>query len=154
MSLNARFAMIALIPLVALVGFGAASPALRATERADEPDVLDLKGRCDYRREVLKNLLPITGVAQCNSVRIERNGGASVMDFRQTLGGSEFRYEGTWTGDGMTISRLAIAGRAPSEATGDCTVYRNGGQISTVTCIAKIGPKAFAANFVTSRINR
>lgn len=140
--------------LIALFGPVAVSPALPVAERTDKPDVLDLKGRCDYRREVLKNLLPITGVAQCNSVRIKRNGGASVMDFRQTLGGSEFRYEGTWTGDGMTISRLAIAGRAPSQATGDCTVYRNGGQISTVTCIAKVGPKAFAANFVTSRINR
>ncbi|MFN3820481.1 hypothetical protein [Blastomonas sp.] len=128
--------------------------AMASTQATDEPSVTDLRGRCDYRPEVLKSILPDTGLALCNSVRIERNADASVIDFRQTLGGSQFRYEGTWTGDGMAINRLAIRGRAPKPATGDCTVYRNAGQISTITCIAKAERKAFAANFVASRVNR
>ncbi|MET1756480.1 hypothetical protein ABVV53_13635 [Novosphingobium sp. RD2P27] len=100
-----------------------------------------------------ENALPGTGFAVCRTVRIEQNGADSVIDFKNSLGGSEFRYEGTWTGNGMSIARLSIRSRAAKNATGDCTIFRAAGKISTVTCVAKVDWKTFAANFEASRIN-
>jgi len=140
--------------LLALSGAAIASiGATAAIGAADEGTTIELRGQCDYRDDVVEKALPGTGFAPCRSVRIERSGGASVIDFRNSLGGSEFRYDGPWTGDGMTIARLSFNGRAPKDASGDCRIYRNGGTISTVTCVAKIDWKTFAANFVASRIN-
>ena len=140
--------------LIALLGSAIASMgATAAIGAADQDTIIELRGRCDYRDDVIKKALPGTGFAPCRSVRIEQNGAASVIDFRNSLGGSEFRYEGTWTGDGMAITRLSFNGRAPQDASGDCRIYRNAGDISTVSCVAKIDWKTFAANFVASRVN-
>ena len=144
---NASFA------LFALSGSAIAMTAIALPLSASEPTVIELQGQCDYREQVRESALPGTGFALCNAVRIEQNNTASAIDFRNSLGGSEFRYEGTWSGDGMTISRLSFKGRAPKDARGNCRIFRNAGNISTVTCIAKIDGNSFAANLVASRIN-
>lgn len=139
--------------LLALSGSAIAMTAIALPLSASEPTVIELQGQCDYREQVRESALPGTGFALCNAVRIEENSTASAIDFRNSLGGSEFRYEGTWSGDGMTISRLSFKGRTPKDASGNCRIFRNAGNISTVTCIAKIDGNSFAANFVASRIN-
>ena len=140
--------------LITFVGSAALSTAASASASLpNEATTIELRGRCDYRPEVREGASPGTGFALCSSIRIQQNGSDSVIDFRQSLGGSEFRYEGTWTGDGMAIAQLSIKGRPPKDANGDCTIFRNAGKISAVTCVAKIDWKTFAANFVASRIN-
>lgn len=128
-----------------------ASLAGGGDERAGSQSVT-LKGQCEYRRGA-EQVGPGTGFAACRSVVITRNGSDSVIDFRRSLGGSEFRYEGTLSGDTMTIESLQIRGRAAQAASGECTIFHRGDGISTVTCIAKVGWKTYAANFVPSRIN-
>jgi hypothetical protein len=128
--------------------------AIGVSDVSDKPKTRSthFEGRCDYRREAA-NVGPDTGFAECNSVTIIRDGTNSVIDFRRTIAGSEFRYEGALSGDTMTIRRLRIRGRAPRNATGECTIFHRNDRISTVTCVAKVGWKTFAANFVTSRLN-
>jgi hypothetical protein len=93
----------------------------------------ELDGRCDYRRAAAK-VGSGTGFAPCNSVVITRSGSNSVIDYRRSLGGSEFRYAGTLSGNTMTIARLTIQNREPMAASGECTIFHKGQQISTVTC--------------------
>lgn len=143
-------------PLIALAIFAVFTAASDMPAIAQGEDngasTTRLDGRCDYRREA-ENVGPDTGFALCNSVTITRAGAHSAIDYRRALGGSEFRYEGAISGNTMQIARLTIREREPQEASGKCTIYYNRGRISTVTCIAKVGWKTFAANFVVSQIN-
>lgn len=140
--------------IIAVAAACAAATGAPSLAQGSSGDVVttELDGRCDYRRAAAK-VGPGTGFAPCNSVVITRSGSNSVIDYRRSLGGSEFRYEGTLSGNTMTIARLIIQDREPMTASGECTIFHKGQQISTVTCVAKAGWKTFAANFVTSRIN-
>ncbi|WP_346034154.1 hypothetical protein [Erythrobacter westpacificensis] len=140
-------------PALLIVALAVAGPiSASAAGEAVAPRTIELQGRCDYR-SAAESVGPDTGFAVCNSVAITRNGDSSAIDFRRSLGGSEFRYEGALSGDSMTIARLRIKGRVAQDADGECTIFRRGEKISTVTCVARSGWKTFAANFVASRIN-
>ena len=142
-------------PALLLAALAVAAPiGASAAGDASAPRTIELQGRCDYRRAA-ESVGPDTGFAVCNSVTvtITGNGDNSAIDFRRSLGGSEFRYEGALSGNTMRIAQLRIRGREALDARGECTIFRRGEKISTVTCVAKSGWKTFAANFVTSRIN-
>lgn len=134
------------------VSAAAIAAPTHAQSGASDTATTELDGRCDYRRQASK-VGPGTGFARCTSLVITRSGSRGAIDYRRSLGGSEFRYEGSFAGNTMTIERLIIQGREAQAASGKCTLFHRGQQISTVTCVAKVGWKTFAGNFVTSRIN-
>jgi hypothetical protein len=79
-----------------------------------------------------------------------RDPSASVEFLRESFG-SSVRYEGSWSGDTMTIARVQPRDRPLEPAQGYCRVFYREGAISTVTCVANTRQLAFAANFVTRR---
>lgn len=106
-----------------------------------------LHGRCEYGSKVTEYIGPAAGFARCDSLVIDtRDGG--VLDFRQQGFGSVVRYEGEFVGDTMTIRRVDLPEKPARQAEGTCTIDRNEGRISNVSCIAIAGRLSFAANFV------
>ncbi len=110
-----------------------------------------IQGQCTYSA-ALREFRPRPALAICDSLSIERNGTSATLSFILSGSPQVMRFSGDMSGNRMTVKRLELAGAKPVAATGTCEIFRNKGKISTVSCLAHIGPDSYAASFLPLHI--
>jgi hypothetical protein len=110
-----------------------------------------LRGRCQYS-EAVARFREQTMLVLCDALAIQDEGASTTFDFSQRGLGSTIRFAGERSGARMTVTHLSVRDRGPVAATGSCEIFRRGEEVSVVTCLARIGSRTFAANFVPSHL--
>lgn len=109
-----------------------------------------LHGECTYANRYQAVLQqPNHAVALCDAVTVDR-GDHGAIQFTMGdpgSGGSWYRFDGHFSDDRMTVTRVQIHGKDPVAASGHCQVFERDGEISLVTCIARGGPLTYVGNF-------
>jgi hypothetical protein len=140
---------LAALPLAAItmLTIGAPMPLHAQTGARTE-----LSGRCEYSDRVAR-FRHETALIVCDTASIERNEASATFDFRQRSWGSMARFSGPMEGNTMAVARVTLRDGRSVAATGTCEiVYRDNGQILTISCLARAGSRSVAANFVPSRL--
>lgn len=127
----------------------ASAPAQMQAAIAPSEDMI--QGQCTYS-EALRKFRPRPALAICDSLSIERNAGSATFAFILSGSPQIMRFSGDMSGNRMTVKRLELTGEKPAAATGTCEIFRNNGKISTVSCLAHIGPDSYAASFLPLHI--
>lgn len=111
-----------------------------------------LSGRCQYPERAAQYRNE-TALILCDTASIERGSATATLDFSQRNWGSMAQFSGAMAGDRMTVSRVALRNGRSLAASGTCQIfYRDGGDISAISCLAKAGSRSIAANFAPSRL--
>lgn len=125
--------------------------AAPAPMRAEEQRT-SISGRCQYSDKVAQHRHE-TALILCDTVGISRAGGAATLDFSRQSWGSMARFEGDMPGDIMTVSQVTLRDGSSRQATGTCRIFhREDGELSVISCLAQMGARSVAANFVPSRL--
>lgn len=112
---------------------------------------INLSGRCQYADAVAR-FRQEASLALCDSLSIDRAEETATFDFSQRSWGSMLRFTGEMSGQRMAVNSVRLRSGSSVEATGTCEIFYSGKKVSVVSCLAKAGSKAYAANFVRSRL--
>lgn len=136
----------------AIGGFAAGLLAcLAAATSADADDAAVLDGRCDYSPEVARHG-DTTTLIVCDTFAIRRDGASEAFVFGRRDYGPAARFVGVPSAEGIIVSALVLKDGEQRAATGTCRRYaRSDGSLSAMGCLAKMGQRWVAANFVPSR---
>lgn len=126
---------------------GLAAPSLHAQAGPDTA----IAGRCDYSDRVTRERRD-TILILCDTATLRRDGAHASLDFAQRSWGSMARFDGDIAGDRMTVARVTLRDGTARAATGACALFRSAGKLSAITCLARIGARSVAANFVPTRL--
>lgn len=124
---------------------------LAAAPVAPEPATV-VPGRCQYPDRVVRDRQD-TVLILCDTATIDRDGETVTLDFGQRSWGSTARVMGTVTGRTVTVQRITPRGKDSAIASGTCTIeYRDRATPSIIACLARVGSRRFAVNFIASRL--
>lgn len=110
-----------------------------------------LNGQCRYSDRVIHHREG-TDLIQCDTVSIDHESTAAILDFGQRNWGSTVRFAGGMTGETMAVTSIAFRAGGFMPATGKCEIFRRNGTLSEISCLARAGTRWIAANFVPSRL--
>ncbi|MGN6375463.1 MAG: hypothetical protein ACTHMG_07895 [Sphingomonas sp.] len=111
-----------------------------------------LSGSCRYADRVMDHRAD-TVLVLCDTATIDRNGATVALDFGQRGWGSMARFTGSMTGDALAVSQVWLRHGGSAGAGGTCKIFHHGdGRISTISCLAQVGSRWIAANFVPSSL--
>lgn len=127
-----------------------ASVAPASLHAQADPDTA-IAGRCAYSERVIRERHD-TILILCDTAALRRDGAHASLDFAQRSWGSMARFDGDVAGDRMTVARVTLRDGTARAATGTCALFRSAGKLSAITCLARIGVRSVAANFVTTRL--
>ena len=101
------------------------------------------EGRCNYPA-TLGEPAPGERRTFCNSVSID----GPAITFERDGRGAVIAFRGEWDGDRMDVRQVDPPAGNPLSARGECAIYRKGGRVSAVSCVASQGARTWVANFL------
>ncbi|MEM7689514.1 MAG: hypothetical protein AAF291_10875 [Pseudomonadota bacterium] len=135
--------------LLALIATLSLASSAQATPAHDKDRVGS--GQCFYADRYAPLLGQGVVFADCDSAAIERDGDRAVFRFRNSELERPMDFRARLEGGRWKIDAVRARVGGWQETTGTCTIYRNQGAISTLTCITERGATLYAANFEVGR---
>lgn len=114
------------------------------------PDAIVPRGRCRYSQTILSRAEG-TVLVTCDKLDIDRATAGATFDFSQKSWGSMLKFHGDMSGERMTVKRVTLRNGTSAKATGTCEIFRSGGRLSKISCLADAKGQTYVANFVPTR---
>ena len=108
-------------------------------------------GQCFYADRFAPLLEGGVVFADCDSAAIDRNGDNAVFRFRNSKRDHPMDFRTKLVGGRWQIFAVRSRVGGWRETSGECTIYRDRGEISTLTCVTTQGATIYAANFEVGR---
>lgn len=126
--------MLALLTALTLAQFSA--PAAEDTRRVE--------GRCVYPADLVEQA-GATVLVTCGETILA----ADSVTFAARGFDPSIRFVGTWDGNELTVSHVALRARDTADnARGTCRVRMREEKLSAIVCTVIAGPRSYVANFI------